>query len=119
MRPPLPRYYEFNLAPSGEWAVYAFARYRERVPLPEDVSAQMLEPHIGTRRQPDRLELDALIPLDRLVPDFSIARLTLGLSAVVEAQDGTRSYWALRHAADEPDFHHPESFAVTLDEVRT
>ncbi|HEX7045547.1 MAG TPA: DOMON-like domain-containing protein [Burkholderiales bacterium] len=119
MRPPLPGYYEFNLAPSGEWAVYAFARYRERAPLSDRVSAQTLEPHIGTRRQPDRLELDAFIALDRLVPDFSTATLALGLSAVVEAQDGARSYWALRHATEEPDFHHPDSFAVTLDEVRT
>ncbi|HEY8555657.1 MAG TPA: hypothetical protein VIL43_14110, partial [Burkholderiales bacterium] len=109
----------FNLAPSGEWAVYAFARYRERASLPEGVSAQMLEPHIGTRRQPERLELDALIPLDRLAPELATARLALGLSAVVEAQDGARSYWALRHATAKPDFHHADGFAVTLDEVRT
>jgi len=29
----LPGYHEFNLSPSGEWAAYAFERYRERAPL--------------------------------------------------------------------------------------
>jgi hypothetical protein len=49
------------------------------------------------------------------------ARLTLpsgarrlGLSAVIEATDGTISYWALAHPSDKPDFHHPDSFVLEL-----
>jgi hypothetical protein len=38
----------------------------------------------------------------------------IGLSAVIEEQDGTISYWALRHAAGKPDFHHPDGFAMEL-----
>ena len=30
----------------------------------------------------------------------------LGLTAVIEAQDGHLSYWALHHPAAQPDFHH-------------
>jgi len=36
------------------------------------------------------------------------------LSAVIEATDGSLSYWALEHPADKPDFHHPDSFALEL-----
>jgi hypothetical protein len=37
-----------------------------------------------------------------------------GLSAVVETKDGGISYWALAHPPGKPDFHHPDSFALTL-----
>jgi hypothetical protein len=36
------------------------------------------------------------------------------LSAVIEAADGTISYWALKHPSDRPDFHHADSFAIQL-----
>ena len=34
--------------------------------------------------------------------------------AVLEEKDGTKSYWALAHAADKPDFHHPDCFVAKL-----
>lgn len=40
--------------------------------------------------------------------------LRVGLSAVIEETDGTKSYWALRHPPGPPDFHHPDCFAVEL-----
>ena len=39
----------------------------------------------------------------------------LGLSAVLEEKDGTKSYWALAHPNPEkPDFHDPGCFAAHL-----
>ena len=38
----------------------------------------------------------------------------LGLSAVLEEVDGTKSYWALAHPEDKPNFHHPDCFAAQL-----
>ena len=39
----------------------------------------------------------------------------LGLSAVLEEKDGTKSYWALAHPpGDKPDFHDPDCFAARL-----
>ena len=32
----------------------------------------------------------------------------LALSAVIEAIDGAKTYWALAHPSDKPDFHHPD-----------
>ena len=32
--------------------------------------------------------------------------LAIGLSAILEEEDGTKSYWALAHPPDKPDFHH-------------
>jgi hypothetical protein len=105
-RPGTQRYREFNLSPSGEWAAYEFARYREGEPL------AVASPGIVVREEPGRLELRASLCVERG------EKLLLGLSAVVEELDGNLSYWALRHAPGKPDFHHADTFALELDEVR-
>jgi hypothetical protein len=107
-------YHEFNLAPSGEWAAYAFRRYRER----EGPDATGLDPHIVFRRSAGALELEATIRLDLVSAGLARARLALGLSAVIEGADGSLSYWALAHPPGRPDFHHTDAFALELDEIR-
>jgi hypothetical protein len=107
-RKDLRSYHEFNLSPSGEWAAYAFERYRKGVLLDDPA----LDPRITVNRGRDRLELCALVPVT------DEGKLLIGLAAVVEDKEGTLSYWALKHAAGKPDFHHPDAFAMELDEVR-
>lgn len=96
-------YREFNFSPSGEWAAYGFQRYREGALLVETSAV------IVVRRAPGRLELSASVPFG------GKARLSIGLSAVVEDESGALSYWALRHAPGKPDFHHPDAFAMKLE----
>jgi hypothetical protein len=103
-------YYEFNFAPSGEWAVYAFRAYRDGDPVLDE----MLHPNIAIRSAANRLELDAVVPLDRLSAIHARALLRIGLSAVVETSDGL-SYWALRHPKDKPDFHNADGFTLLLE----
>ena len=103
-------YYEFNFSPSSEWAAYWFGRYRDGRPL----SDETWSPEIVVRCGLDRIELDAVVQLDRLPAIRPGAVLRVGLSAVIEANDGTLSYWALKHPAAKPDFHHPDSFALEL-----
>ena len=105
-----PAYHEFNFAPSGEWAVYAFCGYRNGGPL----ANEMMRPHIAVRSTDSRLELDSLVRLDGLSAIHPRASLRVGLSAVIEASDGL-SYWALRHPADKPDFHDADGFALLLE----
>ena len=95
-----PAYREYNFSPSGEWAAYAFKRYREGSPL------TVADPRIEVKRARERLELTATIPADP-------GRLRLGLCVVVEEE--SISYWALRHAPGKPDFHHPDAFALELE----
>jgi hypothetical protein len=42
------------------------------------------------------------------------AEWRLGLSAVLEEKGGTKSYWALAHGSEKPDFHDPACFAARL-----
>jgi hypothetical protein len=103
-------YYEFNFAPSGEWAVYAFQRYRDGTPLEDERLAPKITVHSVARW----LDLNALVQLDCLPAIPPRARLRVALSAVVEEQDGLLSYWALNHPPGKPDFHHPDAFALEL-----
>jgi hypothetical protein len=104
-----PEYYEFNFAPSGQWAAYRFQRYR----VGTAVDDSELAPKIAVCTVTDRLDLDALIRLDRLPAIPPGAWLQLALSAVIEDESGMLSYWALKHPPGKPDFHHPDAF--TLD----
>jgi hypothetical protein len=104
-------YYEFNFAPSAEWAAYHFQRYREGTPLADDIPA----PKITVRTVADGLDLDAAVRLDRLPIPQPGECLQLALSAVIEDKSGVLSYWALKHPPGKPDFHHPDAFALDLE----
>jgi len=107
-------YYEFNFSPSTQWAVYRFVHTRERAPLTADLKA--LDPRVRVSHTRKAMVLEALVRLDLL--GMTAPPLKLGLSAVMERDDGSLTYWALRHPAPQPDFHHPEAFTLALDNFR-
>ncbi|MEO7738414.1 MAG: DOMON-like domain-containing protein [Novosphingobium sp.] len=100
-------YVEFNFAPSGEWASFRFAGYREGMMLALDLG----EPTIFVERDDRRLGLTAIIEFSQ---EEMVTTDKMALSAVIEETDGTKSYWALAHPPGKPDFHHPTCFAATL-----
>ncbi len=102
-------YREFNFSPSGQWAAYDFAGYRERAATQGAIPA----PTIAVRHDGDGLRLDAELPAAAL----PAGSLRLAISAVLEARDGRTGYWALTHAPGKPDFHHPAAFALDLEEL--
>ena len=103
-------YYEFNFAPSGQWAAYRFDAYREGM-SPVDFESP---PELCMRRFDDRLEVDAVVHWHELIGLRGAPRLLLALSAVVEEESGTLSYWALKHPAGKPDFHSLDGFVLEL-----
>jgi hypothetical protein len=103
-------YHEFNFAPTREWAAYAFRRYRESVPQ----KPAAIAPVIVVARGADVFELSVTVSLEPLFALQSRAGLRLGLSAVIEENHGSRSYWALRHPPGRPDFHHAEAFTLEI-----
>jgi hypothetical protein len=106
-----PGYHEFNFAPSGEWTAYAFAKYRDGAPLADEA----LNPRIALRTTVEKIELDAIVSLDRLSALYAHHGLEIALSAVIEDEQGMLSYWALKHPPGKPDFHHRDAFALEVD----
>ena len=93
-------YVELNFAPSGKWAGYRFANYREGM-----------------------CELDIASPKIAFFDNRLVATVEFGpkpgsalnLTAVIENRNGVRSYWALAHPdAGCPDFHARDCFVARL-----
>jgi hypothetical protein len=104
------RYWEWNFSPSGEWAAYAFAGYREAM-SPLELAAA---PTIGVRIAAHVLTLEARTQLPETLVGNAREAVRLGLAAVVEDGAGELSYWALAHPRERPDFHAREAFTASL-----
>lgn len=97
-------YRELNLSPSTRYAIYDFNGYR------------------GAMR--DAEERDIRIAFDRATATLTaevampalaeVAEWRLGLTTVIEDASGAKSYWALQHPRDEPDFHNQAGFVARL-----
>lgn len=98
-----PAYCELNASPSTEWALYSFDDYHKNIASVNPAQP----PQIRTVRGPNRLQLDVRVDLHGLALTGDIA-----LAAVIEDHEGGLSYWALKHPASRPDFHHPDSFVL-------
>ncbi len=105
-----PEYLEFNFSPGLDWAAYRFAAYRDGM-TPANLAQA---PGLNVRRTADRLDLSATVHLAGLGARFTASHLRVALAAVVEEDDGRLSYWALQHPPGNPDFHHPDGFALEL-----
>lgn len=100
-------YAEFNFSPSQAWAAYDFSAYREGMAERQVPRAPVCTP----RRGQSVLIFDVSLPAGALPPlpfDF-------GLTAVIEETGGHKSYWAISHRPDRPDFHHTSCFAGALE----
>lgn len=98
------QYREWNFAPSGQWAAYDFSETRKGM-ANADVESP---PYVRVEDNFTWWALGATFALD------AGQEWELGLSAVLDEKDGTKSYWALAHTADKPDFHAPGCFVARL-----
>ncbi|MDZ4110006.1 MAG: DOMON-like domain-containing protein [Brevundimonas sp.] len=96
-------YVEYNLSPSDAWATYRFSGYREGM----SPANQAIDVH-GLDGGEQYVALEGVIDL----PPGATG--PIALSVVIEAIDGSLSYWALAHPSDKPDFHHPDSFVLEI-----
>ncbi|MGY4396327.1 hypothetical protein ACVWZA_001507 [Sphingomonas sp. UYAg733] len=103
-------YTELNASPSGRWAIYEFDGYRDGMRNSATARIDSAE----WRVTPDAVELK----MSLVLPDSADGPLWhLGLTAVIEAKDGSKSFWALTHPTDTlelPDFHNRDCFTVEL-----
>lgn len=100
-------YAEFNFSPSSAWAAYAFEAVRcgrSDLDLAE-------APQIFLEGSSSHIAIETTL---RLPEPLANRQLETGLSAVIEARDDTKSYWALAHPPGAPDFHAPDCFALKL-----
>ena len=107
-------YYEFNFAPSRQWAAYRFSSYRSGM----RVAAEIVAPRIEVQSNPTCYRLQASLELEQVSSPPGDGVWRIGLAAVIEATSGHKSYWALAHPPGKADFHHSDGFALEFPEIR-
>ncbi|HTH29271.1 MAG TPA: DOMON-like domain-containing protein [Sphingobium sp.] len=110
-RPGIEGYLELNFSPSSRWAAYGFERYRSGRKIMDRLEVSRLD----IRVSPNTLELGVMVDISCIAPEKHSVTWQAGLSAIVETKDGEKSYWALAHGADKPDFHRRDCFVALLE----
>ncbi|MDJ0674574.1 MAG: DOMON-like domain-containing protein [Calothrix sp. MO_167.B42] len=103
-----PGYWEFNLAPTGNWNVYRFDDYRQG--MREETAITSLP--FTLNYLPESVEVTLQLDLDKLIaPEQNI---DIAITTVVKDINGIITYWALDHIGEEADFHLRDSFTLRL-----
>lgn len=97
-------YRELNLSPSTRYAIYDFNGYRGAM---RDAAERDIRLHFD--RASATLTAEVTMPALADVPEWR-----LGLTTVIEDASGAKSFWALAHPRDEPDFHNQAGFVARL-----
>ena len=97
-------YCELNFSPSRQWAAYAFDAPRQ------GMRNQAAEVEVWLEGGKDWIAVEAAVEAEL------ISEIPLGLTAVIDERGGRKSYWALAHNAEQPDFHDPSCFLARLPE---
>jgi hypothetical protein len=103
-----PQYWEFNLSPAGHWNVYGFEDYRRD--MHQELALATLP--FAVAKDPASLLLTLEFDVSGFIP--SALPWDIAIAAVIKAQDGTLTYWALAHPGPRPDFHRRDSFIIAL-----
>lgn len=98
-------YWEFNLAPSGDWNVYRFNDYRSG--MQEEIAFTALP----FQFEPETKSLFVSIDLSAIVQPNQA--LNIGITTVLNHSSNI-TYWALTHSGLEADFHRKDSFIIQL-----
>ena len=120
-----PAYIEFNFSPSGHWAAYRFADYRQSL---GDLEWAGPPPEIDFSLEPQRAELCAKVPWTAftIFAGATVRQWQLGFTCVVERRNGSSpdgaaiadtssgslEYWAVTHPRAQPEFHDRRGFSV-------
>ena len=104
-----PQYWEFNMSPSGNWNVYAMDAYRQ-VNMREEVAFTQLP--FEFKKTNDEILLNISVDLNPILQPESIVEL--GVTIIIQTNDGSESYWALAHPGPQADFHLRDSFILEL-----
>lgn len=105
-------YWEFNMSPTGGWNVFSLEGYRQGLQEEQAITRLPFE----VNRSNNKLHLTMTLDIGALVSPESA--IQVGVSMVVlcasASAEPVESFWAITHPGPEADFHHPDSFVLSL-----
>jgi hypothetical protein len=104
-----PQYWEFNMSPSSNWNVYAMDAYRQ-VNMREELAFTQLP--FEFKKTNAEILLDISVDLNPILESAQV--LQIGVTTIIQTNDGSESYWALAHPGPHADFHLRDSFVMSF-----
>ena len=104
-------YWEVNLCLNDCWNVYHFSNYRSGMRQEESIDPPLCRVVVDG----NLLSFTCALKIDNLIDDSS--GVEVGISSVIQATDGSTSYWAIDHCDSKPDFHNRSSFCLNLPKL--
>ncbi|WP_413557653.1 DOMON-like domain-containing protein [Bdellovibrio sp. HCB209] len=98
-------YLEVNCSPNGDWNAYAFTGYRQGMRPDGTASVNLIYRALESDEAIFRVKIQS-----PAIKNFK----QLGVTAVIEFSDGSKSYFALTHPGPQADFHNKTSFTHVL-----
>ncbi|MNL37985.1 hypothetical protein D3C87_1601640 [compost metagenome] len=98
-------YLELNCAPNGDWNAYEFTSYRQGMVTSANSKIRLIHREGSAEEVLFRIRLES-----PLLKHMKWASLT----TVLQHQDGSVTYWALKHSRTKPDFHDKDTFIAPL-----
>lgn len=97
-----PNYIELNLSPFSAYNAYCFNAYRQGM---QEIDITKIE--LNSIKTANQYSFDVEI---EFAEDYNFE--SLAITAILMLESGETSHWALKHAADKPDFHLLDSFIL-------
>jgi hypothetical protein len=104
-------YWEFNLSPSLDWQSYSFSGYREGRKDSENIL-------VDIERYQSATHLEIKATIKGLEIFEKPKRLEGSMAAVFENLAGEKTFWAVEHRGQHPDFHRRDSFVALSRSLR-
>jgi hypothetical protein len=101
-------YWEFNLSPSGDWAVFALDDYRQG--LRNELAFSSLPFKVD--RYPNYITLSLEFDLSEII--LAEQDLEMSVTTVIKSSQNELSYWAIDHTGKLADFHLRDSFKIKM-----
>jgi hypothetical protein len=98
-------YLELNCSPNGDWNAYSFSGYREGMAPAAGTEVKLIGREADDTKAHFRVRIKS--------PGLGNFK-QLGVTAVVEFSDGSKSYFALKHPGPVADFHDKDGFVHSL-----
>ena len=103
-------YWELNFSIAGDWNIYHFDSYR--APAQPREEARVTKIFINKTYEDNLWRLEVKIPIQNL--GLQAKKLEVGLTSVIEFKNKDKSYYAIKHGTEKPDFHQRDTFICNL-----
>ena len=108
-RPQDQNYWEYNISPSHNWAVFHFTEYRSAKSDELSVDKIMIKSHSVS---PNQYQIHSNLPLPEALHGKN---LQIGVSTILRDRQNSIYYYALAHLRQNPDFHDRNCFTLLLN----